>query len=363
MKWPGLKEAGITYSLASKWYGSDPFEMYLYLGLGLEEDKPPEDNLMWGDVAHHGLEHLIAKPILSKDFEPEDWGDIYQSMEEYAEDKWPTMLPQHLHSTKRMMGLYNDLYKLEYENFYTELPFSVPYKTASGIECTLRGKVDGIEILENKIGNQKTNIPRSVLDKYIGPNRTLGGTLVEHKFKGRYDRAKEAREIPVDLQSTMYMFATGARKVIYDVIRIPDTQYALPPRRQRQSLTNYVDELYFSKNWGDFPVASKRLKWIYQDSFEFTDEDIEYRMRTTVDPVIEQIHEWYEFCSQPNFDPFDVKNYGKNFYKRPLRLFDPAKTQTWEGPYYDLHTGQIDIDELIPIKGFYNELPSETPDV
>lgn len=356
MKWKGPKEDGLTQSLINRAMSEDPYRLYLYLGLGLEEYSETEPNLMYGSAAHVGLEHIIEKPYLINDFTPEDWEGVHEAIDECLNKDFPTCPPTFSHSIKRLLELYDDSFKEEYGRFMTELPFDVPYTSSQGIEVTLRGKIDALQIVKGATVSDDCKLSefnlRNLPEGYV-PGRTIG----EHKFKGRIDPIGARQEIPVDLQVAMYCYASGAREVIYDNIRIPDTQYSLPPKRQYQKTRSYIDELYDERRWGDFPISQKRHLWFSQLPVPITQENIDNTFMYTLDPFIDWITRWYDHCSDPNFDFQNPSHYNHLFYRKPIRLFDAARTMTYKGNYYGHMTNQVDLDELVPVESFYAELP------
>jgi len=335
MKWRGPLEDGVTQSLLSKFLQC-PYQFYIYAGLGLQEPSIPEPNLIWGDTFHKGLELSIEKPYRIEQFTPEDWEEIYRGVDEHIQRDWPTAPLTFPHSIKNMLPLYEDEYKLEHPNIHTEVKFKIPYTTASGNKVTLKGKADGIDA------------PTGEAD-----------LLVEHKCKGRIDIAQTYYEIPVDLQVTIYCRVLGPRKVIYDLIRIPDTQWSLPPRGNTQKPSNYINDLYHSKYWGDFPITVKKKLWLQQTTIILDNETVERTMAETVDPLIDRLCLYWEYVSDPNFDWQNPKHFNHLFYKTPIRFFDPARTMSYKSPYWNFLVGQIDLDALCPVESFYAELDDE----
>lgn len=356
MKWKGPKHDGITQSILNRFLGEDPYRLYLYFGLGLEEFSETEPNLMYGSAAHVGLEHIIEKPYTLPDFTPEDWADVHGAVDDCLNNDFPECPPTFSHSIKRLLELYDDSFKDEYGRFMTEVPFSVPYTTGHGHDITLRGKIDALQIIEGGTKSDTCKLTDHDL-RHLIEGYAPGSTIGEHKFKGKIDPMGARVEIPVDLQVAMYCYASGAREVIYDNIRIPDTQYSLPPKRQYQKTKSYIDELYDSRKWGDFPVSQRKHLWFSQLPIPITQQNIDDTFHFTLDPVVDWIVRWYEHCSDPNFDYQNPKYYNHIFYKKPIRLFDAARTMTFKGNYYGHMTNQLDIDDLIPVKSFYAELP------
>ena len=227
-----------------------------------------------------------------------------------------------------MLRLYNDNYKTE--PFETELKFSVPYKTRRGLSCVLRGKVDG-----------------------INDSRTI---LVEHKCKGKIDIQQTRAETPSDLQALLYCYVNGPRRIIYDLIRIPEAQWKLPDRRMNEKVSSYIERLFKTHTGDDYPINQKKHLWIQQADLTIDNENIDDLLRFTLDPLIERLWRWYEHVSQPGFDCDNPDYYNDIFYRVPIRHFDPGKTQKFKCSYHSLLTGETTIDDLVPVKSFYAEL-------
>lgn len=357
MPWRGPKEDGITYSLLTRFFAEDPYRLYLYFMEGLEEYRDEGDNLAYGSIAHVGLEELIKIPYTKEEFTPEDWEQIFEAMMEVLNNEYPSCPPSFKHSVKQMISLYNDSFKEEYGQFVTEIEFKVPHVTSHGHEITLRGKIDALQILkgdlrpECKFGEYEfKQLPRGFV-----PGHVLG----EHKFKGRFDPLKLKHEIAIDHQVSIYSFVAGTDLVIYDNIRIPDVQYSLPRKRQYQTTKSYIEELFTKTKWGDFPVAEKRHLWLNQQHIPIDPEVIKRNFAFSIEPAIDWICHLWDLWQDSNFDPENPTHYNKDFFRKPIRLFDPAVTASWEGNYYGLYTDQINKEDLIPVKSYYAELSND----
>ena len=203
-----------------------------------------------------------------------------------------------------------------------------------GCKVTLRGKVDALSH-----------------DRH---------TLVEHKCKGKIDQVQTSKEVPVDHQVLLYCYITTARTVVYDLIMIPEAQWMLPARRPSQTNDNWAEQLFTSTSGEKFPIAQKKHHWVQQiGPLEINESQI-YEFRAfTLDPIIERMYKWFEHVSQPDFDHTNPKFYNEHFYRVPVRHFDPGKTEIFKCDYFDYLTGSGDLDDLVPVKGFYQELSTE----
>ena len=330
--WKGPLEDGVTQSLLNKFLVC-PYRFYLYAILGLEEKKPPEPNLIWGDTAHKGLELLIEIPELSCNFTQEIWDYLDSSIDEHLKQyvPFPATFP---YSIKRMLRLYDDSYK-EKQPLVTEEKFKIPWSTRRN-HVSLRGKLDGV-------------------------NYRL---IAEHKCKGTWDAQQIEAEIPVDLQihmyiegwRSMYNYTDEMPVIVYDHIRIPDTQFYIPARRMNQKISNWVEQWYEGGTSGDYPIKSKRHLWLNQKHFLWTNEHHHHFMQFNVNPLIDKLCSWWDTVTDPKFDIEDPRCFGPDMYKVPVRHFNPSNTEKFKCDYHNYLTGQIELSDLTPVKSFYPEL-------
>lgn len=328
MKYKGPLVDGISQTLVGRIL-QDPYQAYLYLGLGLEQPSTPEPNLVWGVGGHIGLEHLIRDPRRIHELPPERWDEVQEIITDHLEDEFPGFTPTYPLSIINMLKIYNDTYK-EGVPFETEVVFAQHYETRNKNPVLLRGKFDGI--------NKDTN------------------TLIEHKCKGKINADQTKLEIPHDFQVLLYSHVSGCRNIIYDLIRIPDTQWSLPPRLANQRPSAYIKSLYESKNWGDFPIHTKRSLWMQQIHTYIDEEQFEHGMDTMINPILDLVCMWYYHCSDSNFDWQNPNHYNHLFHRRPIRHFDPMLTIDYKGPFWKVITGGLELDQLQPVERFFPEL-------
>lgn len=364
--WKGPLNGGITQSLIQK-YLTNPYTFVLYYGLGLEEPEEYNQNLLWGNVMHKGLEIGLASPKPIKE-------QIDTLRPELIEEskKWPYINTTTVPSVLEMLKLYNDSYKQKFllpgkeeSNFsevvdyienvvetptkfivkdsnyacVTERQFKIPHTTSGGNTISLMGKVDGLAW------------------DYSSDTPVL--TLIEHKCKGSYDKVLFRAEISYDLQLNIYCKANEVYKVVYDNILIPETQWNCPPRDMMERHEFYIQRLYHRQNYGSYPVAKKPFLWLDQLSYTMDKNSIDNYFQETVDPICDQICELYDYCSQPSFDPLNRLCFNKTFFKRPLRLFDPAKTDKFKTSYWNFLAGQLPFEGLKPTQELFKELKGE----
>jgi len=332
MSWGGPYEEGVSQSLLNKFLEC-PYRFYIYAILGLEEKRPFEPNLIWGDTEHKGLELLIEKPGLSRDFSQEEWQAIDDEMDKHLQQYSPYP-PSFPFSVKEMLRLYSDEYKLDNLPFETERKFKIPYSTGRN-QLFLRGKLDGV--------NEHT--------------------IVEHKCKGKLTPEQMRDEVPEDLQINMYILAyqhffetDNIPGIIYDNIRIPDTQFYIPERRQRQTVKNWVEDLYHTRDSGDFPVKKKRGLWLDQAFIPIEREQHERFKKFTLNPLLDLICAWWKHVNRKGFDFEDPDCYNEVFYRVPVRHFNPSNTENYKCNYHGFLTGNLSLSELSPVKSYFPEL-------
>lgn len=328
-QWKGPLEGGITQSLISN-YLTDPYTFVLYYGLGLEEASRDNQNLIWGTLAHLGLEIALKdkKPI------PTILPEIVHTITQESK-KWSYIDRGTIESIPRMLSLYNESFKHKHD-LNTEIQFKIPYRTKL-FEVSLMGKVDG-----------------------LGPNLETGQrVLVEHKCKDSCDFQLFRKEIHTDLQVNIYCFATETYRVIYDNILIPESQWNCPQPLVGERTSTWIERLYNSHKWGKFPVIKNKHEWLNQYLFILLPEEVDLYMKETVNPIIDNICMLYDYCSSDSFDPFNPECYNHLYYKKPLRLFDPSRTSKYQRNYWNHLTGQIPVESLTKTDKIFKELKGQ----
>lgn len=332
--WKGPLEGGVTQSLLQK-FEEDPFCFVLYYGLGLEEPSQENQNLLWGNCGHKGLEVGLENPKRFREFDEADWYEVRAAVLEESKKVLHTSRTT-FPSVMNMLPLYNDNFKKDaISPIITERQFRLPHNTGRN-EVTLMGKVDGIFTHEE-----------------------YGPTLIEHKCKGWHDKVKLRKEIKKDVQVNIYSRMMGTRRVIYDVILIPETQWACPAVRVGEAPTAYINRIYQHHRGENFPIVQNTHHWLDQHSFSITDESIELVFKRTINPIIDKLCMLYEYTLSDSFDPLNPDCYNHLFYERPIRFFDPAHTNQFEKSYYGYITGELPLESLKPVSHLFKELVGE----
>lgn len=243
-----------------------------------------------------------------------------------------------------------------------EQTFAVPYRLPSGRVVTLRGKWDGVDL--------------------IGKGRSAGVYLVEHKTKGDIKEEQIKRQLQFDLQTMFYLVAlssdmnSGKMKeskyllcgVVYNVVRRP-LSGGKGSIVRKVSDTNPGDWTEYvgsrgGRGWKNVqtgkisrceknPGVSETLEEFYERVAEYIHEepemyfmswkvevsqaDVERFKREFLDPVLEQLCDWWGWVSNNN----DL--YGMNM--------DDGRIVHWRTPYgiYNVlaEGGATELDEYI----------------
>lgn len=345
--WSGPYEGGITQSLITRFLEC-PFRFYLYAYCGLEEPKPFDERLIWGDTLHKGLEHYVRGDSLESS---------QAAMLAYQNEKYPRSPATFQYTTRNMLALY-PRHKLEsWGKILTEQEIDQKINI---------GKAN-IHLYDN---NCTVSIP-----KHYQPVRMRGkvdmlaqdlSRFGDHKGKGKNasDPNSVKAELSTDHQMNMYAYAFGCiEEWIYDLILIPEDQPRSPPQRVGETPEAWADRIFFTHKdiTNGFPIKQQPARWINQVPHFQPKQDILDHINFTIKPIMMRICDWWEHVNQPNFDPNNPEYYNAIFYRSPVRLFDPAKTRSFKCNYHSYLTGQSDFSSLTPIKGFYTELSNDTP--
>ena len=227
-----------------------------------------------------------------------------------------------------------------------EMLFNVPYKLPSGRTVRLRGKMDGVNL--------------------VGKGKAAGIYLMEHKTKGDIDEQQMRRQLNFDLQTMTYLvvltelqtqpgqYRLGGEGiprgvpilgVQYNVIRRPLSGGTGTIRRHKAT-KNQPEETYeaFYRRLVDDYIAKEPEKWFMRWTVLISKQDIERFKRECLDPILEQLCDWYswitgEFNQKNLFDcDGDVEgNRGANHHFRmPYGVYSPL-----------LDGGATSLDELL----------------
>lgn len=162
-----------------------------------------------------------------------------------------------------------------------EQVFDVPYSLPSGRVVRLRGKWDGVDL--------------------IGRGKAAGVYLKENKTKGDINEEQLKKQLQFDLQTMFYFVALAAdcndpkyvserlAGVRYNVVRRPLAGGRNSIRQKKtETITEFYDRLaVLIRGEPEFFFMRWRV--------EVTVEDRQRFCREFLDPILEQLCDWYEF--------------------------------------------------------------------
>ena len=181
-----------------------------------------------------------------------------------------------------------------------EQAFDVPYNLPSGRTVRLRGKWDAVDLL---------------------PAHTEGGRkfaasiwLQENKTKSSIDAVKIGRQVKFDLQTMLYLVALkeygspdGAVTLEEHVgAPILGIRYNVIRRSAHKSVESMLKKL-------DDDVADGRSgEWFARWKIEVTANDIERFRRECLDPILEQLYDWWDYIQCDPCNPWMAEAAGED---------------------------------------------------
>lgn len=223
--------------------------------------------------------------------------------------------------------------------------FNIPYKLPSGRTVRLRGKFDSVDLIDGGIW------------------------LQENKTKGDIDPQLLQRQLTFDLQTGVYLVALqcsehvhkdkplwkyGCEQVAgvrYNVIRRPLAGGKGSIRlKKNQTQEEYYEELSnlikgaTGPEWGVLPDEHYYfMRW----KVAFTPQDIETFKQQFLNPVLEQLCDWWEWISKCGDNPFS-QNDGCETTLREHTVFSSVHFRAPYGIYSPLYDGKpTDVDEYL----------------
>ena len=217
-----------------------------------------------------------------------------------------------------------------------ERAFDVPYKLPSGRMVRLRGKWDGVCLKDD------------------------GVWLDEHKTKGDVDEARIMRQLSFDLQAMLYLTALKvassselARKgwsnevhgrgltdvnlhghpitgVRYNVVRRPLSggKGTIVQHKATKNKRAETDEEFYSR-LGQY-IKDDPGHFFMRFDYLVSDKDVERFRRECLDPILEQMCDWYDSISENPFGPWMTSKYTARGGPFPEQV--PNKLH-WRHPY------------------------------
>lgn len=319
--WSGPYTGGVTQSLMIR-FQECPFRFYLYAYCGLQDPEPPQENLIWGDTFHKGLEHLVKGDSLHNSL---------HAMYDYHKAEYPLAPSTYIYTCMNMLKIF----PIAEYNHWNKSKIITEYKLKSVLDgITYRGKVD------------VTDFER----------------LSDHKCKGSIDPMGVADELNTDLQMNLYTHILGCEHWQYDLIRIPESKYSgAPERKPGMSPEGYANHLFKTFNFPDkgYPIEQYRFLWMSSIPYTQPKHKNKLYYQQTIRPIAQKMERWWKYVNSPGFDPNNPECYNDIFYISPARMFDPSRTDKFKPHFHGILTEKQEFSDLVPVTSFYSELEEE----
>jgi hypothetical protein len=298
-----VKEDGVTYSFLDEWlldreqarlsyvegWSSSGLAVPLDFGLAFH------DCLEW--IAKGRSPKTIKKKILDPYFERR-----MQSKNKLRPDE-VTKLRELLATVKVLFEEYAHFYSdtdKDFQYIFQEESFKVDHPLPSGHTMPLRGRWDAVYKENGKIW------------------------LMENKTKGQIDEEGILASLPFDLQTMLYVYCLEkhlgqkVEGVLYNVIRRPGLR-----RKKTEQIEEFVDRIQDD-------VVKRPEHYFMRWRVEFLPEDITNWVSRSLDPILEQVMQWWLSIQNNPFEPWDSPLH----YQNPSALF----TRYGRSRYFDLIT-------------------------
>lgn len=331
--WKGPYEDGITFSLLSKFINCRE-RFRLYTIEGLQPEKGFNHRIQYGNMWHVCEEHLAKG---------KDWKEPLKQYCKGLCTQYPleqSHISQWYNVCLIQFPIYVEHWKgqkdvLDRKSVFQEKVFDVKYH----LQCNdrivrLRGKWDSVDL-----------IGRSDKRLYIQ----------ENKSKGDINESQILKQLPFDLQSMIYMLSLQLTKtsmplhkllqyplggIRYNVIRRPlsggkGTIVQHKPTKKNPS--GESKEEYYSR-LGDI-IKENASYFFMRWKVEFNATDVTNFCKMCLNPLLEQLCDWWEWMEH---NEFDIKRAKRNKYH-------------WQHPYgvYNVldEGGSTDYDEYLRGQG------------
>lgn len=318
--WGGPTEEGVTQSILSGYICcGERARVRLIEGLHSTDEFVPARE--YGSLWHEAEEELAAtgrftgKGVKAK---AQELAKRYK-MQQEAVNKWYHVCMIHF-------PIYVDYWKTHPDvkdrtPVYQEETFGVGYKLPSGRVVILRGKWDGVDLINSKLFVQ------------------------ENKSKSRMDEATLRQQMEFDLQSMTYLAALRVRLkgkmvaggvnygspkptpiggVRYNVIRRPLSggKGSIRPHKATKSKPAETMEHYYGR-LRDVLLEDQDY-WFARWKVEVTDRDIDRFERECLQPLLENLcddYEWWCACLKGSWCPFDYTTRAAKFPRHTRRHY------------------------------------------
>lgn len=189
----------------------------------------------------------------------------------------------------------------------SEQNFDVPYQLPSGKKVRLRGKWDGVSLIEQEYTN--TSVPKKVRKDL----KTKGVWLDENKTKSQVDHKKITTQLKFDLQTMFYLITLDVYRK--EQIDQPNTDFwrenqHLNPKDTdspimgvrynvvRRSAHKSSDSMV--KKIKEDLEARRAGEWFGRWNVEISQEDVARFKKDFLDPSLERLCIWWDLISTPD---------------------------------------------------------------
>lgn len=291
--WKGPQDegpmGGVTQSMLGRFLSCrERFRVSTILGLKPKDDFKPQ--IEYGNLWHAceealanykgGGTHSVTKKILPELWEPE--------LKLYA-SKLYAKYPMDRQSVEHWYNLCKTFFPL-YVKHWSEHPdvksrepvfqeqvFHEPYTLPSGRTVYLRGKYDAVDI--------------------VGSGNGAAYYLQENKTKSTIDGGKITRQLKFDLQTMLYLITLKAYHSRMGWAKngpVGGVRYNVIRRPAHKSVDSALKK--FNED-----VADGRIEeWFARYRVEVSDADIKKFRLTCLEPVLEQLCDWYQWVTSGN---------------------------------------------------------------
>jgi hypothetical protein len=356
--WRGPREDGVTYSLLSRFLvDREAFRLYVVEGLAPQEhfDAPIEYGNMW-----HVCEEALAA---GKDFKKALASYCNRVLMPRFAASWNEVTHWSRTCSTQFATYANYWAKnakddASHRRLLHEHEFNVAYHLPSGRNVILRGKWDSVD--------------------------DVGGSglwLQENKSKGRVDEENIARQLRWDLQTMIYVVALddelvhGVPNMLlpegkpfagvrYNVIRRPFSGGKGSIRKLQPTKSNPAgesDDQFYARLDNDYFRAEPGY-WFMRWDVSITSEEIKAFRVQTLDPILEQLCDWWEWITDAGADPWCIGEQDGRVragmglhYRMPYGVYNP-KLEGREADLDDYMDGQIGKESLRVVTTMFPEL-------
>ena len=194
---------------------------------------------------------------------------------------------------------YWENYDTSMQYIYQEAAFQVEHTLSSGKKMPLRGRWDAVYKENGKIW------------------------LMENKTKGQIDEEGILASLPFDLQTMLYVhclqehLGKKVEGVLYNVIRRPGLR-----RKKTEQINEFVERVQDD-------VVNRPQHYFMRWRVEFLEEDITNWVTKSLNPILEQVQQWWDSIAKNPFKPDSPLH-----YQNPTALF----TKYGRSRYFDKFT-------------------------